>query len=502
MPVTLLELENFKSYAGFQQIGPFHDFTSVIGPNGSGKSNLMDAISFVLGVQSRDLRSSQMKDLIYRPGAINGKAPPKNQNLRCCATLVYEDNDGEEIRFSRSISPAGVGDYKVDGKSCNFAAYEKKLSEIGVLVKARNFLVFQGDVESLARKSPTELVALFENISGSADYKEEYDAALIAKEEAEAARLFASKQKKGFESERHQLKDQKEEAERFHDLLETKASLQTDLYMWLLYHLDQDRIEREAAAEELATELEEHVGVEEEAAENLKAAKKSASAARRKTAAADKHRVQFAAKVDQLEPSIIKTTEEIKNLQKKLKQDETALAKKTKEAETHEDKLAGLDQEIVEYRQTEKDLVAEYEETKKELLPEGEAVHLTAEQEDEYERVREAAAAASAEPRRVLASLNRKLESARSNAATLSTDLSEAKERQTQTKSDIKECSDRIEKVSEVCGKRDRSCVVCPPIFSFHLFPSVISHKPFSIYVTIGLGKDYGRLGVHGKGTG
>jgi structural maintenance of chromosome 1 len=36
-----------------QVIGPFRDFTAIIGPNGSGKSNLMDAISFVLGVQSR-----------------------------------------------------------------------------------------------------------------------------------------------------------------------------------------------------------------------------------------------------------------------------------------------------------------------------------------------------------------------------------------------------------------------------------------------------------------
>lgn len=42
-------------------IGPFKDFTAVIGPNGSGKSNLMDAISFVLGVQSRQLRSNQVR---------------------------------------------------------------------------------------------------------------------------------------------------------------------------------------------------------------------------------------------------------------------------------------------------------------------------------------------------------------------------------------------------------------------------------------------------------
>ena len=42
------------------------NFTSVIGPNGAGKSNLMDAISFVLGVKSAQLRSAQLKDLVYR----------------------------------------------------------------------------------------------------------------------------------------------------------------------------------------------------------------------------------------------------------------------------------------------------------------------------------------------------------------------------------------------------------------------------------------------------
>lgn len=58
-----LEVENFKSYKGRQDIGPFHSFTAVIGPNGSGKSNLMDAISFVLGVKGAQLRGS-LKELL------------------------------------------------------------------------------------------------------------------------------------------------------------------------------------------------------------------------------------------------------------------------------------------------------------------------------------------------------------------------------------------------------------------------------------------------------
>lgn len=56
--ISHLEVFNFKSYKGKQLIGPFKDFTAVIGPNGAGKSNLMDAISFVLGIGSRHLRGN------------------------------------------------------------------------------------------------------------------------------------------------------------------------------------------------------------------------------------------------------------------------------------------------------------------------------------------------------------------------------------------------------------------------------------------------------------
>ena len=62
--VQRLEIENFKSYRGRQEVGPFYAFTAVIGPNGSGKSNIMDAVSFVLGVKGAQLRGS-LKELLY-----------------------------------------------------------------------------------------------------------------------------------------------------------------------------------------------------------------------------------------------------------------------------------------------------------------------------------------------------------------------------------------------------------------------------------------------------
>lgn len=37
-----IHVENFKSYRGFQRLGPLTDFTCVIGPNGAGLRQLRD----------------------------------------------------------------------------------------------------------------------------------------------------------------------------------------------------------------------------------------------------------------------------------------------------------------------------------------------------------------------------------------------------------------------------------------------------------------------------
>lgn len=48
----------------------------------------------------------------------------------------------------------------------NVQHYLDSLEELGINAKAKNFLVFQGAVESIAMKNPKERTALFEEISG------------------------------------------------------------------------------------------------------------------------------------------------------------------------------------------------------------------------------------------------------------------------------------------------------------------------------------------------
>jgi hypothetical protein len=78
-----------------------------------------------------------------------------------------EGNSEGEIRFTRTILPSDASEYRIDGRKVPEKEYQAKLKSVGLLVKSRNFLVFQNEVEKVAQKSPKELTELIERISGS-----------------------------------------------------------------------------------------------------------------------------------------------------------------------------------------------------------------------------------------------------------------------------------------------------------------------------------------------
>lgn len=68
--ITYLILTNFKSYAGRQEVGPFHaSFSAVVGPNGSGKSNVIDSLLFVFGFRASKMRQGKISALIHNSAA-------------------------------------------------------------------------------------------------------------------------------------------------------------------------------------------------------------------------------------------------------------------------------------------------------------------------------------------------------------------------------------------------------------------------------------------------
>lgn len=283
MPLIRIELCDFKSYRsvgscaystflnlstnrGHQVIGPFKNFTSIIGPNGAGKSNLMDAISFVLGVRSAQLRSSQLRDLVYRGRRLardnaDGTSQPDQDDeeederegegtaKKAWVLAVFEDERKKEWLFQRTcvalspnscnglierhrISTTGASEYKLNKRTVTYTTYNEALIKHNILVKAKNFLVFQGDVEAVASQSPKELTRLVEQISGSLELAAEYEKAKEDQDRATENATHNFTKRRAITGEIKQYKEQKGEAERFEALCQERVRRKCPATQW------------------------------------------------------------------------------------------------------------------------------------------------------------------------------------------------------------------------------------------------------------------------------
>ncbi|CCK71147.1 cohesin subunit SMC1 KNAG_0G00910 [Huiozyma naganishii CBS 8797] len=238
-----LELYNFKSYRGVVKVGfGESNFTSIIGPNGSGKSNMMDAISFVLGVRSSYLRSSAVADLIYR-GVVpeeedDGEGEGDGDAHRAYVSAFYSKGPQEStVELKRTISKNGDSTYQIDRRQVTYKQYSEFLESQNILIKAKNFLVFQGDVEQVASQSPLQLTKLFEEVSGSAQYKKEYDLLKDQLEQLSHSATESIKDRRRVHSELKSYREGVSKDEEYKKNLENKKELEKIFAMWKLYHL-------------------------------------------------------------------------------------------------------------------------------------------------------------------------------------------------------------------------------------------------------------------------
>ncbi|ETO34086.1 condensin complex component SMC1 [Reticulomyxa filosa] len=238
--ITRLIIENFKSWGGTSVLGPFDNFSCIIGPNGSGKSNIMDAISFVFGQQAHDLRGKKVEDLIHKspPNDENGDPTSLKETTKhfCFVFLNYL------LFFIFILTQSSPITHFVNGVRVKSQEYKdqvqpiKLLKLIGVDVKSPNFLVYQGDVELIAQKNGKQLVEWMERVSGSIQYKEEYDQKFKEKEEVLLCFCFL----KNLTKEKSNMRRQKEEARAFTEKMQELRETQREYYMFQLYNLRED----------------------------------------------------------------------------------------------------------------------------------------------------------------------------------------------------------------------------------------------------------------------
>ncbi|KFA62780.1 hypothetical protein S40285_07551 [Stachybotrys chlorohalonatus IBT 40285] len=326
--------EDFKSYKGHHTL-LFGDsyFTSIIGPNGSGKSNSMDAISFVLGIKSSHLRSAQLRDLVYRGRVLktsrinddgsaeangtNGHADGDDKASRgdpktAWVMAVYEDDAGEEQKWKRSITSSGSSEYRINDRTVSAQQYNEALEAENILIKARNFLVFQGDVEAIASQSPQDLTRLIEQISGSLEHKSEYEKLQADAEQAAENQNFQLHRRRGINSEIKQYREQKREADNFQKKTEERDAAIVTQCLWKLYRFQQAMDESTAAIQDHQEDMKELRRNVESYENRLDAARKDQASAGRQVARMEKDINQKHRSIEQKENALVPVEEKIR----------------------------------------------------------------------------------------------------------------------------------------------------------------------------------------------
>lgn len=279
MVITYLILQNFKSYAGRQEVGPFHaSFSSVVGPNGSGKSNVIDSLLFVFGFRASKMRQGKISALIHNSAAF--------PDLDHCEVAVHFQEvmdrptggsdviPGSDLVVSRRAFKNNSSKYYINGKESNFTVVTTLLRDKGVDLDHKRFLILQGEVESIAQMKPKAanehddgLLEYLEDIIGTSKYKTPIEESAVEVETLNEVCVEKSGRVQHVEKEKNSLEDKKNKALAFIKDENELATKQSALYQLYINECgDNINVTEEAMNEiqaHLDAELEKHQGNED-----------------------------------------------------------------------------------------------------------------------------------------------------------------------------------------------------------------------------------------------
>lgn len=313
----------------------------------------MDAISFVLGVRSVHLRASELKDLIYSENALNDNheiSYHEDVPTRASVMAVIEDTKHTEHRFQRIVNANASTEYRYNGRITTYASYNAKLEQLNILVKTRNFLVFQGDVESVAEQCSKDLSDLMDQISGSRTLKNEYDEARISYEEAAEQLTALVSKRKLLQNELRQVRQHKEAFDRFGALKNEVHNHTIQKILWRLYHINEiieihtDWIEAHASRGEQARKR------LHEKEQMLSEARSMLGSVQQKKLDLENERKQANRSLDGIRPEKDRLIERIEHVNRKLQQAQFLYKQAEKDHDTLKESLKRLesDAELVQ----------------------------------------------------------------------------------------------------------------------------------------------------------
>jgi len=180
--ITKVELTGFKSFRKQTVIPFFEGMTAIVGENGSGKSNLFDAVNFVMGRRSSELRADRFEHLIFNGGDRYSAADSAE-------VLLYLDNtdstfdafleNGQstpEITIGRRITRKS-STYTFMRKGCARSDLDRLLESAKIDPDGQQ-LIAQGRITEIIRRTPKRRREIIDEVSGIAAYDDRRNKAI------------------------------------------------------------------------------------------------------------------------------------------------------------------------------------------------------------------------------------------------------------------------------------------------------------------------------------
>ncbi|KAJ4470193.1 condensin complex subunit SMC2 [Lentinula aciculospora] len=181
MRIEELVVEGFKSYPVRTQItGWDPSFNAITGLNGTGKSNILDAISFVLGLTNMStMRAQNQADLVYKRGQAGV--------TKASVTIVFDNSDKEkspiayetwkQITVTRQFGLPNVSKYLINGHKHTQQDVQSLFQSVQLNINNPNFVIMQGRITKVLNMRPQEILGMVEEAAGTRMFEERKDAA-------------------------------------------------------------------------------------------------------------------------------------------------------------------------------------------------------------------------------------------------------------------------------------------------------------------------------------
>uniref|UniRef100_A0A8B9S5X9 Structural maintenance of chromosomes protein 1A n=1 Tax=Apteryx owenii TaxID=8824 RepID=A0A8B9S5X9_APTOW len=348
----------------------------------------------------------------------------------------------------------GSSEYKINNRVVQLSEYSEELEKLGILIKARNFLVFQGAVESIAMKNPKERTALFEEISRSGELAQEYDKRKKEMVKAEEDTQFNYHRKKNIAAERKEAKQEKEEADRYQRLKDEVVRAQVQLQLFKLYH---NEAEIEKLNKELGLknrEIDKDKKRMDRVEDELKDRKKELGKMMREQQQIEKEIKEKDSELNQKRPQYIKAKENTSHKIKKLEAAKKSLQNAQKQYKKRKADMDELEKEMLSVEKARQEFEERMEE---ESQSQGRDLTLEENQVKKYHRLKEEASKRAATLAQELEKFNRDQKADQDRL-----DLEERKKVETEAKikqklREIEENQKRIEKLEEYIATSKQS---------------------------------------------